>query len=77
MTDAHQRFIEQNPCMFCGKPLNKPFRRLRKYAQYIQLGRAGSSGSPKTHKIAGSLPRHFYVGECCFDRLTQTTEESA
>lgn len=76
MNDAQQQFIDRNPCMFCGKPLNKPFNRLRKHAQYIVLERRGSGGSPKTHKIADSLPRQMYVGECCFHHLTQDTEES-
>jgi len=76
MNDIQQRWIENNPCMFCGKPLNKPFNRLRKHAQYILLRKMGSGGSPKTHKIANSLTgKGLYVGECCFHVLTQEAEE--
>ena len=69
--EAHQKWIDDNPCAMCGKPLNKPFGRERSHAQCISLKYYGSSGSRTTHNKANELPRQINIGLCCIDKLTQ------
>lgn len=69
--EAHQQWIDNNPCAMCGKPLNKPFGRVRSHANCITLKRFGSGGSRIAHKKADALPQQINIGLCCIDKLTQ------
>lgn len=69
--EAHQKWLDRNPCAMCGKALNKPFGRERSSGEYIVVQRRGSGGGRRAHKAADALPRNIHIGLCCIDKLTQ------
>ncbi len=69
--EAHQQWLDRNPCAMCGNALNKPFGRERNHGEYITIESRSSGGAPSTHKMRNALPRKMHIGLCCIDKLTQ------